>query len=94
MLLIPFVENAFKHGISFREPSFIRISLEVDGDQLNFDVHNSRHLLRENDPEKDKSGIGLPNVRQRLTLLYPDRHELVIRETRKEFFVHLSIKLR
>ena len=94
MLLIPFVENAFKHGISFRELSFIRISLEVEGDSLNFDVHNSRHLPRENDPERDKSGIGLPNVRQRLTLLYPNRHELVIRETRKEFFVHLSIKLR
>ncbi len=93
MLLIPFVENAFKHGISFREPSYIRIFLEVQGNTLNFDVHNSRHLSQENDPEKDKSGIGLPNVRQRLALLYPDGHELTIRETGKDFFVHLSIRL-
>ena len=93
MLLIPFVENAFKHGISFREASYIKIGLELKGDSLNFDVHNSRHARPETDPERDKSGIGLANVRQRLALLYPDRHELIIRETGKEFFVHLTIRL-
>jgi LytS/YehU family sensor histidine kinase len=45
------------------------------------------------DPEKDKSGIGLNNVKQRLQLLYPGKHELVIRETAKDFFVHLTIRL-
>ncbi|MPR37353.1 sensor histidine kinase [Salmonirosea aquatica] len=94
MLLIPFVENAFKHGISFREPSHIVISLEVREGTLDFDVHNSRHTRQGSDPEKDHSGIGLPNVRQRLQLLYPGRHELMIRETAREFFVHLTLRLQ
>jgi two-component system LytT family sensor kinase len=93
MLLIPFVENAFKHGISFREPSHIKVGLEVRDSTLYFDVYNSRHQKKENDPEKDKSGIGLMNVKQRLQLLYPGRHEVIIRETGKEFFVHLTILL-
>jgi LytS/YehU family sensor histidine kinase len=93
MLLIPFVENAFKHGISFREPSVIRISLEVKNNTLYFDVFNLKHARTENDPEKDKSGVGLENVRQRLQLLYPHKHELTIRDTTNEFFVHLTIQL-
>jgi two-component system LytT family sensor kinase len=93
MLLIPFVENAFKHGISFREPSHIKIALEIKDKTLNFDVYNSKHIKMQNDPEKDSSGIGLDNVKQRLLLLYPKRHELIIRETGKEFFVHLTIQL-
>lgn len=93
MLLIPFVENAFKHGISFREPSHINVTLEVRNNTLYFDVYNSKHAKPENDPEKYKSGIGLNNVRQRLQLLYPGKHELMIRETGKDFFVHLTIQL-
>jgi two-component system LytT family sensor kinase len=93
MLLIPFVENAFKHGISFREPSHIRISLELRDRSLYFDVYNSKHTRPENDPEKNRSGIGLSNVKQRLQLLYPKKHELVIRETAKDYFVHLTIQL-
>lgn len=93
MLLIPFVENAFKHGISFREPSQIRVTLEVRDKTLFFDVYNSKHEKQENDPEKNKSGIGLANVRQRLQMLYPGKHELLIRETGKEFFVHLTVQL-
>lgn len=93
MLLIPFVENAFKHGISFREPSHIRIALEMKEKTLYFDVFNTKHPRPENDPEKDKSGIGLINVKQRLKLMYPGRHELIVRETGKDFFVHLTIQL-
>jgi LytS/YehU family sensor histidine kinase len=93
MLLIPFVENAFKHGISFREASHIKIALEFKNNRLYFDVYNSKHIRNENDPEKDKSGIGLNNVKQRLKLLYAGKHELIIRETGKEFFVHLTIQL-
>jgi LytS/YehU family sensor histidine kinase len=58
-----------------------------------FDVYNSKHIRLANDPEKDKSGIGLNNVRQRLQLLYPQKHELVVRETAKDFFIHLTIQL-
>ncbi|GGK72751.1 sensor histidine kinase [Rufibacter glacialis] len=93
MLLIPFVENAFKHGISLREPSHISITLEVKDRTLYFDVHNSKHLKQGTDPEKHKSGIGLKNVKQRLHLLYPGKHEVIIRETGKEFFVHLTLQV-
>ncbi|TXK44914.1 sensor histidine kinase [Pontibacter qinzhouensis] len=93
MLLIPFVENAFKHGISLKQKSWIKVTLHYDQDKLYFDVYNSTHSRQELDPEKDKSGVGLENVRQRLALLYPERHELIIRETSEEFFVHLTIQL-
>jgi two-component system LytT family sensor kinase len=93
MLLIPFVENAFKHGISFREPSHIKISLELRDNALYFDVANNKHPRQEEDPEKNKSGIGLNNVKQRLQHMYPGKHELIIRETTKEFFIHLTIRL-
>ncbi len=93
MLLIPFVENAFKHGISFRQPSYVKVSLEVKDAVLYFDVYNSKHVRVQNDPEKDNSGIGLNNVKQRLQLLYPKKHELIIRETSNQFFVHLTLQL-
>jgi two-component system LytT family sensor kinase len=93
MLLIPFVENAFKHGVSFREPSFIKVLLEVKDSTLYFDVHNSCHDKVNNDPERYQGGIGLENVRRRLELLYPGKHQLFVREIGKEFFVHLTIEL-
>lgn len=74
MLLIPFVENAFKHGTGLGENAEIDISLEVKNDVLHFFVSN-----RINDPaeEKDKtSGIGLANVQRRLKLLYGNRYQL------------------
>ncbi len=93
MLLIPFVENAFKHGISLQQKSHIKVTLQTKGNTLYFDVHNSIHIKPDNDPEKLKSGIGLANVKQRLALLYPGKHELIIRESAKEFFIHLTIQL-
>ena len=93
MLLIPFVENAFKHGISLQQPSHIKITLQTKENTLYFDVHNSIYIKPDNDPEKLKSGIGLQNVKQRLALLYPGKHELIIRESAKEFFIHLTIQL-
>lgn len=93
MLLIPFIENAFKHGISLREPSHIKITLQLQGNAVYFDVYNSKHGVNENDPERNNNGIGLNNVKQRLDLYYPDRHELIIRENANEYFVHLTIQL-
>ncbi|MXV15314.1 sensor histidine kinase [Pedobacter sp. HMF7056] len=92
MLLIPFIENAFKHGISLSKPSWIRITLNTNENELYFDVYNSIHPRSGDDPEKDHSGIGLNNVKQRLALLYPDKHKLIIRETAREFFIHLTVQ--
>jgi len=93
MLLIPFIENAFKHGISLQQPSYIKITLQTKESTLYFDVSNSIYVKADNDPEKLKSGIGLENVKQRLSLLYYGKHELIIRETANEFFVHLTLQL-
>lgn len=94
MLLIPFVENAFKHGISLREPSHIVIILQLKEDTLYFDVTNSIHPKKDKNREQINSGIGLDNVRQRLQLLYEGRHDLLIRESATEFFIHLTIHLK
>ena len=91
MMLIPFVENAFKHGVSLRNQSWIFIKLYCDSDALHFKVHNSLHPRNEDDPEKHSSGIGLANVQKRLELLYPQKHQLLIHQTEKEFSVHLEI---
>lgn len=93
MLLIPFVENAFKHGISLQKKSWVKISLRCLDGSVHLDVNNSIHRSNEEDPEKKASGIGLENVKQRLQLLYPDKHELIIRENELEYFVHLSVKV-
>jgi two-component system, LytTR family, sensor kinase len=92
MLLIPFVENAFKHGISLREPSWINIRLHAAGKQMLFEIRNSVHVRQQDDPEKDKSGIGLKNVLKRLHLLYPARHSFFVNQDEREFFVQLMIE--
>jgi two-component system, LytTR family, sensor kinase len=92
MLLIPLVENAFKHGITFRERSWISIKLECTETYICFEVRNSVHSQIAGDTEKDKSGIGLKNVTERLKLLYPGKHELKVSEIWNEFTVKLVIK--
>ncbi|MFZ1787080.1 MAG: histidine kinase, partial [Saprospiraceae bacterium] len=91
MLLIPFVENAFKHGISLKEKSWIKINLVCNEDIVIFEVSNSlyksSHIL-----ENGKSGIGLKNVKGRLDLQYPDKHTLEIQENDDEYKIKLMIK--
>lgn len=95
MLLNPFVENAFKHGISFRNASWIYITLTHDPEHIYFKVHNSYHPKNDNelDPEKDSHGIGLDNVRKRLELLYPDKHDLSIQVSDHDYFVSLVLTI-
>lgn len=93
MLLIPLVENAFKHGISLQKKSWIRINLQCNENHILFEVSNSIHIHRENDPEQEKSGIGLKNVQERLKLLYEGKHELTFGARGNEFNSRLSIQL-
>jgi hypothetical protein len=92
MLLVPLVENAFKHGISQQEKSWIQVKLECGTGTIYFEVKNSIHKNMEGDTEKDASGIGLANVKERLNLIYPNRHELYIHQTATEFIARLLIK--
>ena len=94
MLLIPLVENAFKHGVSLKEKSWIKIRLDCNEKEIRFEVRNSIHPLHANDTEKEKSGVGLKNVTERLKLIYPDRHEITVNTDNHEFFVKLLIKTR
>ena len=91
MLFISFIENAFKHGISYQAASFIEINLNIIGDRLVFSCHNSIHKKTS---EEKQGGIGLTNIRQRLDLLYPDDYSLDINETEKEYHVSLSITMK
>lgn len=72
MMLITFVENAFKYGISSNEPCFIRIRLEQRSDTLRFKVENSIFGRA----ASGSKHMGIENCRRRLSLLYPDRHRL------------------
>ncbi len=92
MLLIPFVENAFKHGINLNEPSWININLTCSHDHIRLEVRNSLHLQETNDPEKKHTGIGLLNVKERLMLFYDGRHELSYGAAENEFIAELMIK--
>ena len=93
MLLIPFVENAFKHGISLKTPSFIHIRLKVEESGLQFSVRNSVHPTKSK-REIDNAGLGLKNVKRRLELLYPDSHELTYQDSGKTFEIHLLLNKR
>ncbi len=90
MLLLPFVENAFKHGIRATAPSFVRIRLAIEPEQIRFSVENSVHKLTGAGSE-NPSGRGLENVRRRLQLLFPDSHRLDIEETGELFSVCLFL---
>ena len=85
MLLISFIENAFKHGISHREPSYIDISIQHEDDRFHFHCANSNFCSEAN--AQQQGGVGLDNVRKRLELIYPGRHTLDIHSTDREFSV-------
>jgi len=90
LLLIPFVENAFKHGVSYLEDSMIVILLRVGPDRLFLKVDN-KIFRQEAEPSSRDSGIGLKNVIRRLELLYPQRHSLTIQNDGEDYRVELSI---
>jgi two-component system LytT family sensor kinase len=92
MLLIPFVENSFKHGISLDRPSFIKIALSAQRGHLEFSIKNSVHGQRSKPAEPD-TGQGLRNVKRRLELLFPRSHELKIEVSANDFNVDLAISL-
>lgn len=92
LLLIIFVENAFKHGVSYAAPSFIDIKVEVTQEMLQFKCRNSRQEQKP-DEKKKKGGVGLANARRRLDLLFHDKYSLEIKEDDKEYDVQLEIPL-
>ncbi|WP_159025716.1 sensor histidine kinase, partial [Aquimarina sp. Aq78] len=92
LLLIPFIENAFKHCSNHMDSSTntIHIKIEEAGGKLHLDVTNSYDQLSN---ENVAGGIGLTNVQKRLSLLYPNTHQLKINKEKIHFIVDLSIRL-
>ncbi len=94
MLIIPFIENAFKHGLR-GDPghSVIHIQLEITAPVLKIYVHNTYGTSEEVDLEQ-KQGIGIENTRQRLELLYPAKYQLDIDKKEDTFTIDLHIELK
>jgi sensor histidine kinase YesM len=92
MLLIPFVENAFKHGVGMIEDPYIDIQMYLADGKLHFKVEN-RFVENSAEVKDSASGIGLNNVRRRLNLLYPQKHTLDIDSANGIFTIYLQIDL-
>lgn len=89
-LFTSIIENAFKHGVSYKDESFIRIEMEIGIDRLMLGVKNSK---TDNEQSKEFSGIGVENTRKRLDLLYGKNYHLDLIDSVKTFTVNLSIPL-
>jgi sensor histidine kinase YesM len=94
LLLITFLENAFKHGVSYEQESFISIIMDAEDGNLIFRCINSKK-----DPAKtsegvpSEGGLGLKNIKQRLDLIYGSRYKLDLNDNEKTYEVYLSIPL-
>ena len=89
LMLITFIENAFKHGISYQHESFIEVKVEIEQEQLRFRCRNSKA----DKSNQEKGGVGLANVKQRLHLLYDNNFTLHIQDEPDIYNVELTIPL-
>ena len=87
LILITFIENAFKHGISYQHPSFIEISVSEHDDAMHFSCRNSKGEK----PNEEKGGVGLANIRKRLNLLYGRDYALRIKNDADTYSVELTL---
>ncbi len=89
LILVTFIENAFKHGVSYQRESFIEMTVEVQDDHLHFICRNSKADV----PNQQKGGVGLANVRKRLDLLYDHNYTLSIHDDPQVYTVDLTLPL-
>ncbi|MBP9104062.1 MAG: sensor histidine kinase [Chitinophagaceae bacterium] len=92
LLLLPLIENCFKHGTShILEQPWVNLQISIHEQQLTMKLINGKVNVTPED--KNHSGIGIQNVQKRLSLLYPDKHELTITNEEEVFIVNLKVKL-
>lgn len=91
LLFISVVENAFKHGISATEPSSLVFNMNYQDNQVKFLSKNKN--FPKHDEDKSGSGIGLQNIKQRLSLLYPEKHIFLAEISEEDFVVNITINL-
>lgn len=95
MLLIPFIENAFKHGTFVIKNAFIEIELYSEGKNLILNTKNKySNKVNDHGQTQKNHGIGLTNVKRRLELLYPNKHELKLDTDGEYFNVYLSLQVK
>jgi len=90
LLFISYIENAFKFGTDFKGNTEIKIDISVNKNELQFTCIN---LIGNKNVNKENSGIGIDNTKERLQLLYPQKHWLVVKEEDNKFIVNLTLKL-
>lgn len=91
LLLLPLVENAFKHGVSeTRFASYVHIDLQIKDQQLNFKVCNNQEGAAE---QTSETGIGLKNIQRQLELIYPQRHQMQVQNAIDFYQVQLNVQL-
>lgn len=90
LLFTSFVENAFKHGISYQKPSYIDINFSVIDGFLTFEIRNSIHNTEKDD---SPSGIGIPNSVKRLNILYGDSYTLNTEDNKTDYKLELTIPI-
>lgn len=91
MLLIPFVENAFKHGMGTIQNPIIRINMEVMDKKLRFEVEN--RIQPDGESKDSSSGIGLANTTRRLDLLYQNLYDLKVTQENQKYIVTLKLEM-
>ena len=89
LLFISFIENAFKYGTDYEGRTFVKINLSIKDESLRLYVKNKIGSFKK---ISESSGIGLDNIKNRLELLYPDSHELTVKNNEKEYEVCLTLK--
>ena len=94
LILVSLIENAFKHGASgsIAAPK-IAIEVKVENNELQFSIYNTKPAQIQNDETNFKKGIGLSNIKNQLSLIYPDKHVFEIKETKESYLVNLNIQL-
>jgi len=94
MLLIPFVDNSFKHGLnSSIGDGYVHVSLTVEKKNLHFQIKNNKPQPESRD-NMERPAMGLENVQRRIALLYPDKHQLNIADNPKSYCVELLLNLK
>jgi len=91
MLLISFIENAFKYGTDFKGRTHIQIKINIEDEHLKLYVFNT---VSHQQPKTSDSGIGLKNIKNRLKLLYPNQHTIDINQDKDSYKVTLMLKLK
>ena len=91
LILIPFIENAFKYGVSTSEDSEIAINISVKNNELKLQVKNK--IAVNKSPSKESTRLGIETTQKRLDLLYPAKHVLTIKNSENYFTVNLTMKL-